>query len=137
MEISLDEESEADAARSIGDQHDAATVLFADIVSFTEIARRMSADSLVLLLNDIFTEFDDLAQEYGLEKIKTIGDAYMVVGGLPEAQSDHAGRIARDAVAIATTRGCPSAFASASIRGPSWPVSSASTNSPMIYGATP
>jgi class 3 adenylate cyclase len=89
-----------DAARTIGDHHDAATVLFADIVGFTEMARRMPAASLVRLLNDIFTEFDDLAAEHGLEKIKTIGDAYMVAGGLPEAQPDHAARIARYALAI-------------------------------------
>ncbi len=87
-------------ARTIGDQHEAATVLFADIVSFTEMARRMPATALVNLLNDIFSEFDDLAAEHGLEKIKTIGDAYMVAGGLPEAQPDHAERIARFALAI-------------------------------------
>ena len=87
-------------ARTIGDHHDAATVLFADIVSFTEMARRMAAAALVNLLNDIFSEFDDLAAEHGLKKIKTIGDAYMVAGGLPEAQPDHAERIARFALAI-------------------------------------
>ena len=87
-------------ARTIGDSHAAATVLFADIVGFTEIARRMPAAALVNLLNDIFSEFDDLAEAHGLEKIKTIGDAYMVAGGLPEAQADHAARIARFALAM-------------------------------------
>ena len=87
-------------ARTIGDSHEAATVLFADIVNFTEIARRMPAAALVNLLNDIFSDFDDLAETHGLEKIKTIGDAYMVAGGLPEAQSDHAARIARFALAM-------------------------------------
>ena len=87
-------------ARTIGDHHEAATVLFADIVNFTEMARRMPAAALVNLLNDMFSEFDDLAAEHGLEKIKTIGDAYMVAGGLPEEQPDHAERIARFALAI-------------------------------------
>ena len=86
--------------QTIGDHHDVATVLFADIVNFTEMARRMPASALVNLLNDIFSEFDDLAAEHGLEKIKTIGDAYMVAGGLPEVQPDHAERIARFALAM-------------------------------------
>ncbi len=86
------------ATETIGDQHDTATVLFADIVGFSEIARRMSAAELVRLLNGIFSDFDDLATKHGLEKIKTIGDAYMVVGGLPEAAPDHAQHIARFAL---------------------------------------
>jgi adenylate cyclase len=88
------------ATETIGDQHAATTVLFADIVGFSEIARRMPAGDLVRLLNAIFTEFDDLAAKHGLEKIKTIGDAYLVVGGLPEADPRHAERIARFALDI-------------------------------------
>ena len=60
-----------------------ATVLFADIVGFTQLSTQVSPQELVALLNRIFSAFDELAEKHGLEKIKTIGDAYMVVGGLP------------------------------------------------------
>ena len=65
------------------------TVLFADIVGFTQIATSVSATTLVHLLNQIFSVFDRLSLKYGLEKIKTIGDAYMLVGGLPTRSSNH------------------------------------------------
>ncbi|MBL9134953.1 MAG: response regulator [Verrucomicrobiales bacterium] len=71
-----------------------ATILFADVVGFTELAARVSSVDLVRLLDDIFSHFDTLAEAQGLEKIKTIGDAYMVVGGLPTGRSDHAEAIA-------------------------------------------
>jgi adenylate cyclase len=70
------------------------TVLFADIVGFTRISASIPATELVKLLNQIFSTFDDLAERHGLEKIKTIGDAYMVVGGLPTERPDHAEAIA-------------------------------------------
>ncbi len=70
------------------------TVLFADIVGFTKIATSLSAIQVVRLLNQIFSAFDCLSEQYGLEKIKTIGDAYMVVGGLPTRRLDHASAIA-------------------------------------------
>lgn len=66
------------------------TVLFADIVGFTQLATQVSPQELVALLNRIFSAFDELAEKHGLEKIKTIGDAYMVVGGLPNPRKDHA-----------------------------------------------
>jgi class 3 adenylate cyclase len=66
------------------------TVLFADIADSTPNMARLSPEAAVELLNDVFTTFDRLAEKHGLEKIKTIGDAYMVVGGVPEARSDHA-----------------------------------------------
>ncbi len=72
-----------------------ATVMFADIVGFTRIAASFSAGRTVSLLNEIFSEFDALAELARVEKIKTIGDAYMVVGGVPLPQSDHAVRCAR------------------------------------------
>jgi class 3 adenylate cyclase len=65
------------------------TVLFADIVDFTKIASTLSPTELIELLNNIFSVFDRLTEKHGLEKIKTIGDAYMVVGGLPVAKPDH------------------------------------------------
>ena len=67
-----------------------ATVLFADIVGFTQLSTQVSPQELVALLNRIFSAFDELAEKHGLEKIKTIGDAYMVVGGLPSPRTDHA-----------------------------------------------
>ncbi|NJL88498.1 MAG: HAMP domain-containing protein [Coleofasciculaceae cyanobacterium SM2_1_6] len=71
-----------------------ATILFADIVGFTGLSSRMEPMQLVAGLNQIFSAFDQLTEKYGLEKIKTIGDAYMVVGGLPVARPDHAQAIA-------------------------------------------
>ncbi|WP_333259326.1 adenylate/guanylate cyclase domain-containing protein [Microcoleus sp. S13_C5] len=75
-----------------------ATILFADIVGFTTISARIEPMQLVAGLNQIFSAFDQLTEKYGLEKIKTIGDAYMVVGGLPVSRSDHAEAIANMAL---------------------------------------
>lgn len=72
--------------------------MFADIVGFTQISSQISPPELVSLLNDIFSTFDRLAQKHGLEKIKTIVDAYMVVGGLPMPRSDRAEAIAQMAL---------------------------------------
>ena len=78
----------------IAEAHPAVTVLFADIVDFTPFAERASPEDVIELLDRVFTTFDDLAERHGLEKIKTIGDAYMVVGGLPSPRDDHAEAIA-------------------------------------------
>ncbi len=77
----------------IAERFDEVTVLFADIVAFTELAGSIPASALVELLNDLFTRFDLAAQELGIEKIKTIGDAYMAVCGLPAACADHTERM--------------------------------------------
>ena len=69
------------------------TILFADIVGFTPMSERLTAPELVSLLNRIFSRFDQLALKHGVEKIKTIGDGYLVVSGIPEEVSDHAHRI--------------------------------------------
>lgn len=74
------------------------SVLFADLVGFTALASKLSSVDLVRLLDDIFSGFDALAEAQGLEKIKTIGDAYMVVGGLPEPRHDHAVAVAELAI---------------------------------------
>lgn len=74
----------------IADHFDCATVLFADLVGFTPLAHHTAPLALVDLLNDIFSRFDDIAAALGLEKIKTIGDAYMVVAGVPVPRDDHA-----------------------------------------------
>jgi adenylate cyclase len=86
--------------KAIADRFDEVTVLFADIVGFTELSQRLSPDDLVAMLNRIFSAFDDLAEELGLEKIKTIGDCYMVAAGLPSPRDDHATAAARMALAM-------------------------------------
>jgi adenylate cyclase len=83
---------------TIADTFENVTVLFADIAGFTKLSSRISATELVKLLNEIFSSFDFLAMQHGLEKIKTIGDAYMVVGGLPNPRKDHAEAIANMAL---------------------------------------
>lgn len=80
--------------RTIADSFPDVTVMFADIVGFTELAAKTPPIELVEILNVIFSEFDQLTEKHGLEKIKTIGDAYMVVGGLPAAKPNHAAAIA-------------------------------------------
>ncbi len=79
---------------TIADGFAEATILFADLVDFTQLSEQMPAKQLVGLLNEIFCGFDRLTEHHGLEKIKTIGDAYMVVGGLPKPRADHAEAIA-------------------------------------------
>jgi class 3 adenylate cyclase len=87
---------------SIAEKFEECTVLFSDIVGFTEMSRRLPPQDLVSLLNEIFSSFDDLAEKYKLEKIKTIGDAYMVVGGLPDKEPFHAEKIADFALDMIT-----------------------------------
>jgi class 3 adenylate cyclase len=84
----------------IVDSFAAVTVLFADLVGFSQLAVRLSATELVRTLNTMFSAFDALAARFGLEKIKTIGDAYMAVGGLPERTDNHAERAAEMALAM-------------------------------------
>ncbi|GAB4278158.1 MAG: hypothetical protein Fur0025_04500 [Oscillatoriaceae cyanobacterium] len=83
---------------TIADYFPDVTVMFADIVGFSQWSSLSSPSALVGLLNQIFSTFDDLTDKYGLEKIKTIGDAYMVVGGLPEPRADHATAVANMAL---------------------------------------
>jgi adenylate cyclase len=78
----------------IADSFTEVTVLFADIVDFTRLSANMSPTALVVMLNGIFSTFDQLAEQHGLEKIKTIGDEYMVVGGLPTPREDHVEAVA-------------------------------------------
>ncbi|MBE9162370.1 MULTISPECIES: adenylate/guanylate cyclase domain-containing protein [Microcoleaceae] len=87
-----------DNEHNIAESFAEVTVMFADIVGFTELSSRISATAVVEVLNDIFSAFDHLADRHGLEKIKTIGDAYMVVGGLPTPREDHAEAIANMAI---------------------------------------
>lgn len=78
----------------LANSHENISVLFADLAGFTDLSRKMSASELVNLLNDLFSRFDMLAEEHGAEKIKTIGDAYMVATGLSGSVADHAENIA-------------------------------------------
>ncbi len=84
--------------RTIAERHAEVTVLFADIVDFTALASRTDAEELVALLNDLFTRFDRIAESHGVEKIKTIGDSYLAVGGLPTPRPDHAESVAEMAL---------------------------------------
>ncbi len=85
-------------AEVVADSFQNVTVLFADIVGFTEFSEGLSAEVLVDVLNDIFTRFDKIAENRGLEKIKTIGDAYMAAAGLPIPRIDHTERAAHMAL---------------------------------------
>ncbi len=85
---------------TIAERFPGVTVLFADIVGFTRLSARLPPERIVDLLNELFCRFDDVAGDLGLEKIKTIGDCYMVAGGLPEPRADHAVAVARMALVI-------------------------------------
>ncbi len=84
----------------IADQFDDVTLLFADIVGFTALSASMSPSELLGVLNEVFTAFDELVDRAGLEKIKTIGDAYLVVGGMSSASADHTVRVAAMALEL-------------------------------------
>jgi adenylate cyclase len=87
----------------IADAHDEVTVLFADVVDFTPFTERTEPVRVVGILDQVFSAFDGLAERHGLEKIKTIGDAYMVAAGLPEARPDHAQAMADMALEMQAT----------------------------------
>jgi adenylate cyclase len=82
----------------IADHFKTATVLFADIVGFTAFSSRFSPETLITILNEVFSAFDAIIEDYDLEKIKTIGDAYMAVGGVPRERVDHAEAVADAAI---------------------------------------
>ena len=82
-------------SRTIADHFEGASILFADVVDFTPMSEKMSPTELVDLLNEIFSYFDDLVEKYDVEKIKTIGDCYMVAAGVPRPRPDHAHVLAR------------------------------------------
>jgi class 3 adenylate cyclase len=94
----------------IADDFASVTVLFADIVGFTSMTSDMAADEVITMLSGLFTMFDDLVAERDLEKIKTIGDAYMVVGGLPDPTPNHATRVVSLAVAMQACTGSSEHF---------------------------
>ena len=89
----------------IADRFDDVTLMFADVVEFTRLSSAMSPSELVGVLNEIFTVFDGLVERHGLEKVKTIGDAYMVVGGMTERADDHTAGVAAMALDLADAVG--------------------------------
>ena len=89
-----------DEQRTIAEQFEGASVLFADVVDFTVMSETMTPTELVKLLDEVFSHFDDLTEKYGLEKIKTIGDCYMVASGIPRPRDDHAQVLTRMALEI-------------------------------------
>jgi class 3 adenylate cyclase/HAMP domain-containing protein len=96
--------------RIIADACAEVTILFADIVGFTDLSTRIPAQQLVALLSELMSDFDRLAQEHNIEKIKTIGDAYMAVAGLPESRPDHAEAAIRLAVDMLRAAGRRTTF---------------------------
>jgi adenylate cyclase len=88
------------AGSEIADAYPEASILFADMAGFTARASDTAPEELVHFLNGVYTKIDGLVERHGLEKIKTTGDAYMVVSGVPEAQPDHAGALADLAIDV-------------------------------------
>lgn len=84
--------------QTIADGFADVTVMFADIVNFTKVAEGLTPQQVFTMLNKIFSSFDELAEKYGMEKIKTIGDAYMCVAGIPLSTADHVERAAHMAL---------------------------------------
>jgi adenylate cyclase len=84
--------------RTIAEHFDNASIMFADVVNFTPMSAQMTPTELVELLDEVFSHFDMLAEQYKLEKIKTIGDCYMVAAGVPRPRADHAQALARMAL---------------------------------------
>ena len=114
---------------SIADHFDDASILFADVVDFTPLSSRLGAREVVELLDRLFTSFDELVDRHDVEKIKTIGDCYMVAAGVPRPRPDRAPRwrVSRSSCASARRTAFPKASgmtcvsASASARARSWP----------------
>ncbi|MCO6501879.1 MAG: hypothetical protein J5I28_02230 [Acidimicrobiales bacterium] len=125
----------------IADTFSDASVLFADIVDFTPLATSLTAAEVIALLSGLYSRFDDLVAEHGLEKIKTIGDCYLAVGGLPDPLEDHATRVIGLARAMVTATSpkvhspiCVSGSESTPDR---WPEAlSGPGASPTTFGAT-
>lgn len=85
---------------TIADHFEDASILFADVVNFTPLSEQMRAEDLVGMLNEVFSHFDELAEKYGVEKIKTIGDCYMAASGVPRPRADNARVLVRMALEI-------------------------------------
>lgn len=128
----------------IADAYDEATILFADIVGFTRLTQRLPPREMVGLLNTVFRRFDELADRHGVEKIRTIGDNYMAVAGVPRRRVDHAQAVARLALDMRASledlragARTASTSGSASARGRACAGSSAYASSSSTSGAIP
>ena len=115
--------------RVIADRHDEASILFADMEGFTVQASDTAPDELVQFLNRVFSEFDRLVERHGLEKIKTTGDAYMVVSGVPTGRADHA-----QALAILAMEMREAAAAFRDPRGRNVPIRIGISSGPVVAG---
>lgn len=113
----------------IADRYDEASVLFADMAGFTAQAGETAPDDLILFLNRVFSEFDQLVERHGLEKIKTTGDSYMVVSGVPEPRPDHA-----QALAMLALDMCEAAREWRDPHGRSVPVRIGISSGPVVAG---
>jgi guanylate cyclase len=89
-----------DGSQIVADHYDSASILFADLVGFTPLSAELSPREVVEVLNEIYSHFDSLVAALGVEKIRTIGDSYMVAAGLPRPRADHAQALARLALAM-------------------------------------
>jgi adenylate cyclase len=103
---------------TIADRYDDVTILFSDVVGFTRFSAELPPSKVVQVLDAVFSEFDHIAHELKIEKIKTVGDAYMAVAGLPEPCADHAARIAKMALRMlhAAERGAAAVGAALQLR---------------------
>src|SRR5215204_1812463 len=97
---SIVERLRANPGKAIAESFDDTSVLFADLKGFVSLSHQLGAERTVAMLNDLVHGFDRLAAQHGVEKIKTIGDCYMAVAGLPERVPDHAARLARFALGM-------------------------------------
>jgi adenylate cyclase len=118
-----------DDSSVIADRHDEASILFADMEGFTVQASDTAPDELVQFLNRVFSEFDRLVERHGLEKIKTTGDAYMVVSGVPTARADHA-----QALAVLAMEMREAATAFRDPRGRNVPIRIGISSGPVVAG---
>ncbi len=100
----------------IAERSEEVSVLFTDISGFTPVAEKLPPEDIVALLDEVFSAFDELVAEHGLEKIKTIGDGYMAAAGIPTPRADHAEAAARAALAMRETLAALPAAAGLSLR---------------------
>lgn len=119
----------SESTNVIADRHDEASILFADLEGFTAQASDMAPEELVRFLNRVFSDFDRLVERHGLEKIKTTGDAYMVVSGVPTMRSDHAQALADLALEMRAT-----AAGWRDSRGRSVPIRMGINSGPVVAG---
>ncbi|MEN8239585.1 MAG: adenylate/guanylate cyclase domain-containing protein, partial [Actinomycetota bacterium] len=98
LPAAIAERLKSQPGRTLAERFEGVSVLFADLVGFTPLSARLSPEVGVDLLNDVFSAFDTMTEDRGVEKIKTIGDGYMVVAGAPEAVADRCGTMARLAI---------------------------------------